>query len=114
LTNIVNLLYIGFIVDFPTKLKLLRSERNLGIKALARDLGISYTYISHIERGKAKPSEELVKKLAAFFQVDEEELLVSAGKFPSDVEKILYEHPHEIVMLLRESFGHHSKALDNS
>jgi transcriptional regulator with XRE-family HTH domain len=81
----------------------------VGIKALARELGISYTYISHIERGKAKPSDELVKKLAAFFRVDEEELLVTAGRFPPDVEKILYEHPREVVMLLRESFAKYSK-----
>ena len=100
--------------EFSTRLRILRAKNAIGIKALARQLGISYTYISHIERGKAHPSDELVKKLAAFFQVDEEELLLSAGRFPPDVEKILYEHPQEIVMLLRESFGHYSKASENS
>jgi transcriptional regulator with XRE-family HTH domain len=45
-------------VDFPSKLKQLRTEKQLGIKSLARRLGISYTYISHIEHGKSKPSEE--------------------------------------------------------
>ena len=45
------------------------------MKRLARDLGISHTYISHIERGKAQPSESLIRKFAAYFGVDEEDLL---------------------------------------
>ncbi len=35
------------------------------MKRLARDLGISHTYISHIERGKSQPSESLIRKFAA-------------------------------------------------
>jgi len=100
--------------SFSLRLRSLRKKNNIGIKALARELGISYTYISHIERGKAKPSDYLVKKLAAFFHVDEEELLLSVGKFPSDVEKILYEHPREVVMILRESFPAYLKPPNNS
>ena len=96
-------------MDFPARLRELRLDKKVGIKSLARQLGISYTYISHIERGKAKPSDDLIKKLALFFAVDEEELLLSAGRLPPDVEKILYEHPQEAVMLLRESFGHYTK-----
>ena len=100
--------------DFAARLRSLRTQNSIGIKALAKELGISYTYISHIERGKAKPSDDLVKKLAAFFGVNEEELLLSAGRFPPDVEKLLYQHPKEIVMLLRESFGQYSKSSNNS
>src|SRR5439155_22789068 len=96
-------------MNFPAKLKQLRAEKNVGIKSLARQLGISYTYISHIERGKANPSDDLIKRLAAFFAADEEELLLSAGRLPSDVEKILYDYPQEVVMLLRESFGKYGK-----
>jgi transcriptional regulator with XRE-family HTH domain len=86
----------------------------IGIKALARELGISYTYISHIERGKATPSDDLIRKLAEYFHVDEEELLLAAGKFPSDVEKLLYDHPREVVTLLRESFANYAKPPHNS
>ena len=52
--------------------------------------------------------------MAAYFCVDEEELLLSVGKFLSDIEKILYEHPQEVVMLLRESFPAYLKSPSNS
>lgn len=91
-------------LEFGLKLRQLRGTRHLGIKQLARDLGVSYTYISHLERGKSKPSQRLISRLASYFSVGEEELLLSAGRLPSDVEKILYEHPREVVMMLREAF----------
>mgnify|MGYP002869503041 CR=1 FL=1 len=101
-------------VDFSSQLRVLRTKNKIGIKSLARNLGVSYTYISHLERGRAKPSAELIKKLAAYFQVNEDDLILANGKFPADVEKILYEHQREVVMLLRESFGSYSKPPDNS
>src|ERR1051325_11379960 len=100
--------------SFSLRLRSLRKKNNIGIKALAKELGISYTYISHIERGKAKPSDDLVRKLASFFNVDEEDLLLSGRRFPADVEKLLYQHPKEIVTLLREAFGQYKKSSDNS
>jgi len=75
--------------DFSSQLRVLRTKNKLGIKSLARDLGVSYTYISHLECGRAKPSAELIKKLAAYFQVNEDDLILTIGKFPADVEKIL-------------------------
>ena len=100
--------------NFSVQLRSLRTKNHIGIKALAKELGISYTYISHIERGKAKPSDDLIKKLASYFSVNEEDLLLSAGRLPPDVEKLLYQHPKEIVMLLRESFGQYAKSSDRS
>ena len=96
--------------DFSAKLRSLRSKNRIGIKVLAKDLGISYTYISHLERGKAKPSDDLIRKLASYFGVEEEDLLLSAGRFPPDVENLLYQHPKEVVLLLRESFPQYGKS----
>jgi len=79
------------------------------MKRLAHDLGISHTYISHIEREKTLPSESLIRKLAAYFDVDAEELLLAAGKFPQDIEEILDKHPREVVMVLRESFASYKR-----
>lgn len=96
--------------EFGHKLRELRGARKVGMKRLARDLGISHTYISHIERGKAQPAEPLIRKFAAYFEVDEEDLLLSAGKFPQDIEEILDKHPREVVMVLRESFASYKAA----
>jgi transcriptional regulator with XRE-family HTH domain len=96
--------------EFGHELRRLRTEKGVGIKRLAHDLGISHTYISHIERGKTRPSESLIRKLAAYFGVDEEELLLAAGKFPQDITEILDKHPREVVMVLRESFASYKRA----
>lgn len=81
----------------------------VSIKHLARDLGISHTYISHIERGKTLPSEPLIRKLAIYFNVNVEDLLLAAGKFPRDIEELLDKHPREVVMVLRESFASYKR-----
>jgi len=91
--------------DFGSRLRHLRLERNLGIKKLARELRISYTYISHIERGKIRPSKDLIRRMAACFGVDQEDLLLASGRFPKDIEEILNEKPREVVIILRESFS---------
>ncbi|MBI3303447.1 MAG: helix-turn-helix transcriptional regulator [Deltaproteobacteria bacterium] len=96
--------------ELGRELRRLRTERGVGIKRLAHDLGISHTYISHIERGKSKPAEPLIRRLAAYFGVEEENLLLSAGKFPQDIEEILDKHPREVVMVLRESFASYKRA----
>jgi transcriptional regulator with XRE-family HTH domain len=95
--------------DFGSELRGLRLKRGVGIKRLAQDLGISHTYISHIERGKTLPSETLIRKLAAYFNVNAEDLLLAAGKFPQDIEELLDKHPREVVMVLRESFASYKR-----
>ena len=106
----LNLQYTGPVAEFGLKLRQLRTEKKVGMKRLARDLGISHTYISHIERGKAQPSESLIRKFAAYFGVDEEDLLLAAGKFPHDIEELLDQRPREVVMVLRESFASYNRA----
>lgn len=96
--------------EFGHRLRELRTGRKVGMKSLARTLGISHTYISHIERGKAQPSESLIRKFADYFKVDEESLLLAAGKFPQDIEEILNKHPQEVVMVLRGSFSSYKRA----
>jgi transcriptional regulator with XRE-family HTH domain len=95
--------------DFGSELRRLRLKQGVGIKRLAQDLGISHTYISHIERGKTLPSETLIRKLAAYFNVNAEDLLLAAGKFPQDIEELLDKHPREVVMVLRESFASYKR-----
>lgn len=105
MTQSFNLQYIAQVAAFGHRLRELRTDKKVGMKSLARSLGISHTYISHLERGKAQPSEAFVRKLAAYFKVDEESLLLTAGKFPHDIEEILDKHPQEVVTVLRSFFA---------
>jgi predicted transcriptional regulator len=77
----------------------------VGIKRLAPDLGVTYSYLSKLEGGDVNPSEDLVGRVSKYFDHDEGELLLAAGKVPPDVMQILRTHPQDAVNFLRERFG---------
>lgn len=90
------------------KLKEYRLQKGLSIKNIARILNISYTTISHIERNKLLPSENLLKKLSKELDANLEELQILAGRIPEDLKKILYAFPVEAPMFLREAFSNYA------
>lgn len=90
---------------FGKILRQLRSKTGVGIKKLAPELGISYTYLSKLENNEINPSEDLVGRVASYFECDRDRLLLSAGRIPPDVLQILQEHPDEAVELLKRRFG---------
>lgn len=90
---------------FGVILKDLRSRAGLGIKRLGPELGVSYSYLSKLEHGEVAPSEDLVGRVAKYFSYDQDRLLISAGKIPAPILKILQENPEEALGFLRERFG---------
>ena len=64
----------------------LRDEKELPLRTVAAFLDIDQAILSKIERGQRKPSREQVVKLAEYFKVNENDLLVA---WLSD--KLLYE-----------------------
>ena len=61
---------------FGDKLRSLRLQRHMTLKALATALGHSaHGYISEIESGKKKPTVELVLSVARLFDVSTDVLL---------------------------------------
>lgn len=55
---------------------MLRMQRGLTLKELARQLGhVAHGYISELESGKKLPSIELVLRVARLFEVTTDELL---------------------------------------
>jgi len=92
-------------MSFGRLFRRLRTETGLGIKRLAPELGVSYTYLSKLENNELTPSEEFVQRAARYFKTDRDQMLLSAGKVPPEVLKILREHPEDAVQLLRAKFG---------
>src|SRR5437867_2531049 len=82
---------------FGEKIKELRKAKNLGQRALAEQVGISFTYLSKIENEKLDfgdyPSEELIRKLANALNHDADELLLLAKKIPEDIKSRVLERP---------------------
>ncbi|HHV62095.1 MAG TPA: helix-turn-helix domain-containing protein [Firmicutes bacterium] len=93
-------------ITFGQQLRELRTSKNLSLRKLAELLGVHYVYVSQIERGIEKPSENFIRKIAEVFNLPNvDELLLSTGKIPSDIKKILVENAAEAPVLLREHVG---------
>lgn len=60
---------------FASRLKLLRTEKNLTQKELADILNMQNTAISKYELGERKPDQETLKKIASYFSVSIDYLL---------------------------------------
>lgn len=92
-------------MEFGAVLRELRQSTNVGQKKLAPELGVSYTYLSKLENGQVRPSEQFVQRVAAYFDQDPTLLLLAANYVPEDVMAILRTEPDKAVALLRERFG---------
>jgi transcriptional regulator with XRE-family HTH domain len=92
-------------MEFGEILRQLRNKTGIGIKRLAPELGVNYTYLSKLENLETRPSEKLVERVAKYFNYDRNRLLLSAGKVPPEVLRILRENPDEAIEFLRKRFG---------
>ena len=88
---------------FGERLRELRKERDLSQKALAEKVEINFTYLSKIENERLDfaqfPSEELICKLAAALESDEDELLILAKKVPAKIKERVFERPEAFRVL---------------
>lgn len=71
-----------------------RKDKQLPLRTVAEFLRIDQAILSKIERGQRKPTRELVVKLAAYYKVEENELIVA---WLSD--KLVYELEYEEMAL---------------
>ena len=74
---------------FGNKILTLRKKRNLSQSQLAEQVGVTNKAVSKWETGKAKPSINVLRKLAALFQVEVEELLCMKGEETVNMTKIV-------------------------
>lgn len=87
-------------------MRALRLRRGIGLRSFARQLGISPTYLSKIERGEfPPPAEEKVVSIADALGEDRDVMLALAGRVASDLVEIIRRYPRELAIFLR-SAGH--------
>jgi transcriptional regulator with XRE-family HTH domain len=83
-----------------------REAKELGLREMARMIGVSPTYLSKVERDEfPPPAEDKVKRIAEILGRDADELLALAGRVSSDLADIIREHPRELAALLRTTKG---------
>jgi tetratricopeptide (TPR) repeat protein len=85
---------------FGARIRELRTGLSITLKELSAKVNVDITYLSKIENGvMPPPSEEVILRLAENLNTDKDELLILAGKLPSDIVEILQDR--EVVQLLR-------------
>jgi transcriptional regulator with XRE-family HTH domain len=92
---------------FGKMLKTYRVDQALTLRDLANKLECSYPYLSQLEAGIAKPSEELVKKVAKVFHLtpkEEEEMLFLARGIREQLEEIISKYPNIAAKYFRKVF----------
>jgi transcriptional regulator with XRE-family HTH domain len=83
-----------------------REEREIGLREMAKKIGVSPTYLSKVERDEFTPPTEVkVRAIAQIIECDPDELLAMAGRVPSDLADIIKRHPVEMSALLRTANG---------
>jgi HTH-type transcriptional regulator, competence development regulator len=90
---------------FGETIRQLRTSKGFSQRALGERVGVSFTYISKVENGKLDfgdyPSEELIRRLAAVLDANEEELLFLAEKIPEPIRRRFFERPDAFRLLAR-------------
>lgn len=83
-----------------------REAKEIGLREMAKMIGVSPTYLSKVERDEfAPPAEEKVRAIAQIIGCDVDELLARAGRVASDLSDIIKGHPVELAALLRTTKG---------
>lgn len=83
-----------------------REAREIGLREMARKIGVSPTYLSKIERDEfPPPAEDKVKAIATVIECDADDLLARAGRVSSDISDIIKRRPIELTALLRTTKG---------
>jgi transcriptional regulator with XRE-family HTH domain len=83
-----------------------REAKEIGLREMAKMIGVSPTYLSKVERDEfAPPAEDKVKAIAQIIGCDVDELLALAGRVATDLSDIIKRHPIELAALLRTTKG---------
>ena len=83
-----------------------REAREIGLREMAKMIGVSPTYLSKVERDEfAPPAEDKVKAIAQVIECDADDLLARAGRVSTDISDIIKRHPVQLAALLRTTKG---------
>ena len=74
-----------------------RSTRGMSLRCLAREVGVSASFVSDIERNKRMPSMDVMARMCMVLDIDKRELIDLDPRFPlSSLKDIMEASPHWI------------------
>jgi transcriptional regulator with XRE-family HTH domain len=90
------------IENFGAFVRQAREAKEIGLREMAKMIGVSPTYLSRVERGQeAPPAEDKVKAIAEIIGCDADDLLARAGRVSTDLSDIIRTRPVVVAELLR-------------
>lgn len=69
---------MGLATDFGENVRRERLARGFTLEAFAHDVGLSYSYVGELERGKRNPTLRVVERIAASLKIEPIELLAKS------------------------------------
>ncbi len=82
---------------FGDRIRELRKAKGYSLRQLAPLVGVGFSYLSKVERGRldfdGSASESLIHRLSEVLNGDEEELLLLAGRIPHSIVDRIREQP---------------------
>lgn len=80
-----------------------RTAKGYSLRRFAELVGVSPTYLSHVEQGKvdSPPTADRIQKMAELLGESADELIAMAGRVPEDLPKIIQSQPEAMPALLR-------------
>lgn len=88
--------------SFGQRIRDLRQARSMSLRQAASELRISHPYLVQLEQGVETPSEELIRRIGKFFEVDAHELLFSARKIDQTITSVATSFPDQTARTLSE------------
>ena len=94
---------MGSSMTLGDRLRQLRETKDLSLRELAKQLGdVTAAHLSDIEFGRRFPSDDLLRKLAGFFKVDEKQLRALDTRPPVDELKRMAQSDPVLGLALRK------------
>lgn len=75
MADLVVLARMGLAVVFGRNVRERRQAKGITLEAFAHDVGLSYSYVGELERGRRNPTLKVVERVAAALEVDPLNLL---------------------------------------
>lgn len=78
-----------------------RKEKGISLREFAREVGVSSSYVSNMERGFFKaPSEDKIDRMADVLDIDPDFLLAKAGKISGYSQSMYLKNPVKCATIL--------------
>lgn len=81
--------FVRGLQELGKQLNKLRMSRGLSLAQVSMRVGCNSGYLSDIERGRLAPNDNLIRALARFYALDENELFERLGRVPLAVREEL-------------------------